>query len=297
LKAASIGFLVMSSLSRKSSLILGVDQDSTYLAMDHTRRWETEREFFDNEEYDNSALPPSVVARYTECRKPWLSPEFPFYVLGDVRGKRILDVGCVDGGNSILLALKGAYVVGVDISSRAIDAARQRAALHGISERFTFLATPLELFVPPNGEKVDVVCGWAVLHHLIPVLDSMLSRMVDLAKPGGVVMFAEPIALWRWLRKLRLMLPIPTNGTPDERPLEAEELAILLKYVPNLQVQYHNALLRVVNRFFMRGRYEDMSTYWRALYDVAGRTDHFLLNRLGLRGIASQATLYGTVKS
>jgi 2-polyprenyl-3-methyl-5-hydroxy-6-metoxy-1,4-benzoquinol methylase len=276
--------------------MLGVDQSSWYLAVDHTRRWEKEREFFDDEEYDNSAIPPSVVTRYTECRKPWLPPEFHFYALGDVHGKRILDVGCGDGGNSILLALKGACVVGVDISSRAIDAAKQRAALHGISERVTFFATPFELFVPPDGEKFDVVCGWSVLHHLIPVLDSMLSRMVDLAKPDGVVMFAEPITSWRWLRSLRLMLPIPTNGTPDERPLEAEDLAILLKRLPNLQVRYHNALLRVVNRFFLHGRYEDMFPFWRALYDVVGRTDHFLLNRLGLSGIASAATLHGTVK-
>jgi len=264
--------------------------------MDHTKRWEEEREFFDNEEYDNSALPPSLVARYTECRKPWLAPEFHFYVLGDVHGKRILDLGCGDGVNSILLALKGACVVGVDISARAIVTAKQRAALHGISERVTFFATPFELFVPPDGEKFDVVCGWSTLHHLIPVLDSMLSRIVNLAKPDGVVMFAEPLTSWRWLRTLRLMLPIRTNGTPDERPLEAEELAILLKHVPSLQVQYHNALLRVANRFFMHGRYEDMSPFGRTLYDVVGRTDHFLLNSLGLRGFASEATLYGTVK-
>jgi SAM-dependent methyltransferase len=264
--------------------------------MDHTRRWEKEREFFDDEEYDSSALPPSVVARYTECRKPWLPPEFHFYALGDVRGKRILDVGCGDGGNSILLALKGACVVGVDISSRAIDAAKQRAALHGISERVAFFATPFELFVPPDGEKFDVVCGWSALHHLIPVLDSMLARIVDLIRPDGIVMFAEPIASWRWLRRLRLLLPIPINGTPDERPLEAEDLAVLRKRLPDSQVQYHDALLRVANRFFMRGRYEDLLPFWRALYDVLGRTDHFLLNGLGLSGIASAATLYGTVK-
>jgi 2-polyprenyl-3-methyl-5-hydroxy-6-metoxy-1,4-benzoquinol methylase len=265
--------------------------------MDHTRRWEEEREFFDNEEYDNSAIPPSVVARYTECRKPWLAPEFHFHVLGDVHGKRILEVGCGDGGNSILLALRGAYAVGVDISSRAIDVAKQRAAAHGVSERVSFFATPFELFVPPDGEKFDVVCGWSALHHLIPVLDSMLARMVDLAKPDAVVMFAEPITSWRWLRALRLMLPITTNGTPDERPLEPEELAILFKHMPNLQIQYHNALLRVVNRFFLHGRYEDTSPFWRALYDLVGRTDHLLLNSLGMSGAASSATLYGTVKT
>ena len=264
--------------------------------MDHASRWEQERQFFDDEEYDNSALPPSVVRRYAECRKPWLAPEFPFFVLGDVRGKRILEVGCGDGGNAILLALKGAYVVGADISPRAIQAATVRAALHGVSERTAFFATPFELFVPPDGGKFDVVCGWAALHHLLPVLDSMLSRMLELCKPDGFVMFTEPVASWRWLRKLRLLLPIPANGTPDERPLEAAEIALLFERAPHLRVRYYNALIRVVNRFAARGRYEDMPPFSRALYDAAGRLDFFLLNRLGLSGFASAATLYGTVK-
>jgi 2-polyprenyl-3-methyl-5-hydroxy-6-metoxy-1,4-benzoquinol methylase len=267
------------------------------MVVDNTKRWEAEREYFDTEEYDESALPPSVVERYTLCRKPWLAPEFPFSVLGDVRGKRILEVGCGAGGNSILLALKGACVVGVDISSRAIDIAKQRAALHGMSERTTFIATPLELFVPPNGEQFDVVCEWGVLHHLIPVMDSMVSRMADLlVKPNGVFMFSEPVTPWPWLRKFRLMLPIQVHGTPDERPLEGEEIGILLNHMLDLRVQYHNALLRVMHRFILHGRYEDMPRFWRALYDGIGRTDDFLLNRLGFRGIASAATLYGTVK-
>jgi SAM-dependent methyltransferase len=263
--------------------------------MDDLARWQQEREFFDNEEYDDNPIPQSVVARYTTCRKPWLAAECNFHVLGDVRGKRILDVGCGDGGNSILLALKGASVVGVDISPRAIEAANRRAAAHHVSERVTFVASPFEMFVPPNGERFDAVCGWAALHHLIPVLDSMLARMVSFTKPDGILMFAEPIATWRWLRRLRLMLPVSTNGTPDERPLEKEEIIILSRHLPHLRIEYHNALLRVANRFFLRGRYEDMVPFWRFWYDAIGRTDHFLLNNAGLHALASGATLYANM--
>ncbi len=263
--------------------------------MDPTKRWNTEREFFDSQEYNQSAIPLSVVERYTLCRKPWLAPELPFCILGDVRGKRILDVGCGDGGNAILLALKGACVVGADISPRAIAVAKERAALHGISERVAFYVSPLELLDLPDDQRFDVVCGWAVLHHLIPVLDSILSSMAELAKPNALFLFSEPITSWRWLRKLRLMLPISIHGTPDERPLEAGEIALIRKYVPDLQVRYHNAVLRVVNRCILRRRYEDIRPFWRTLYDLVGRTDHFLLNVLGLRGIASGATMYGTL--
>src|SRR4051812_40310577 len=143
--------------------------------MGHEQRWADEQSFFDNDEYSELPIPDSTIERYTLCRKPWLAPEFPYYALGDVRGKHILELGCGDGGNAILLALRGAHVVGVDISPRAIEIARRRAELHGVSGQTIFLAEPMEKFEPPNGIRFDIVCGWAVLHHLIPVLDATLA--------------------------------------------------------------------------------------------------------------------------
>jgi ubiquinone/menaquinone biosynthesis C-methylase UbiE len=48
-------------------------------------------------------------------------------MLGDVRGRDILDLGCGEGGYSRELARRGARVVGVDGSARLIDIARSRA--------------------------------------------------------------------------------------------------------------------------------------------------------------------------
>src|SRR5438093_10266803 len=49
-------------------------------------------------------------------------------LLGDVAGRRILDLGCGDGGYARELARRGAVVVGVDGSTRLIDIARERSA-------------------------------------------------------------------------------------------------------------------------------------------------------------------------
>jgi ubiquinone/menaquinone biosynthesis C-methylase UbiE len=46
-------------------------------------------------------------------------------VVGDVRGKRILDIGCGEGNISRLYAKMGAEVVGVDFSPKMIDLARR----------------------------------------------------------------------------------------------------------------------------------------------------------------------------
>jgi SAM-dependent methyltransferase len=262
--------------------------------MDDTKRWTSERSFFNDEEYSDAPIPAATIERYTRCRKPWLAPELPFHILGDVRDKHILELGCGDGGNAILLALRGARVVGVDISPRAIEIAQHRASLHGVSSRVTFLASPLELFEPRDEDRFDIVCGWAVLHHLIPALDTTLATLKAKGKPNLVMLFSEPVSMSRWLRRLRLMLPIPVHGTPDERPLEPAEIAILRKHVPDLQIRYHNAAVRIVNRFLIRGRYEDFQPFSRAVYDLIARLDEFFLNRLGCRGFASSAAMWGT---
>jgi len=263
--------------------------------MSDQSRWESEQKFFDDEEYSDQPIAESTIQRYTQCRKPWLAAEFPFYILGDIRGKYVLELGCGDGGNAVLLALRGAEVVGVDISPRAIEIARHRAELHGVTARTTFEAKPLELFQPPGGRKFDIVCGWAVLHHLIPVLDETMATLCKTAKPGAFFLFSEPISLWKWLRRLRLALPIAVHGTPDERPLEPAEIAVLRKHIPRLEIHYYNALIRAVNRFALHGRYEDFSPSARLAYDAVARVDEFCLNRLGVAGLASSAAMYGRI--
>jgi ubiquinone/menaquinone biosynthesis C-methylase UbiE len=50
-----------------------------------------------------------------------------FRLLGDVQDKRVLDLGCGEGGYSRELARRGARVVAVDGSERLIEVARERA--------------------------------------------------------------------------------------------------------------------------------------------------------------------------
>ncbi len=54
---------------------------------------------------------------------------------GKIQGN-VLDSGCGAGHNSIFLASKGYTVVGVDISSKAIDRARQKAKQRGMAVEF-----------------------------------------------------------------------------------------------------------------------------------------------------------------
>ena len=58
-----------------------------------------------------------------DYRNDFLMPH-TFRLLGDVRLRRVLDLGCGEGGYSRELARRGAKVTGVDGSARLIEVAR-----------------------------------------------------------------------------------------------------------------------------------------------------------------------------
>jgi len=263
--------------------------------MVHEERWLKEQEFFDAEEYSEGPIPANTIERYRLCRKPFLPAEQPFSMIGDIRGKRILELGCGDGGNSVLLALKGASVVGIDISPRAIQIARKRAEMHGVSDSVEFHAMPLEAYLERAEEKFDIIIGFAVLHHLLPVLDSVMSTLMKLSKPETGFVFAEPVSLSDSVRKLRLALPIKVYGTPDERPLEPRDLAILRRHLPEMKLRTSGLLLRVWGRLFP-GRYEDFSGFRTAIFDTFARLDSALLALPGIGRLASSAVLYSGLR-
>lgn len=66
-----------------------------------------------------------------DYRNDFLLPR-TLMMLGDVRRRRILDLGCGEGGYSRELARRGARVTGVDGSERLIEIARRRAHAAGI---------------------------------------------------------------------------------------------------------------------------------------------------------------------
>src|SRR5436190_21141031 len=61
--------------------------------------------------------------------------EYAYALLGDVAGKTVLDFGCGSGENSLLLARRGAEVIGVDISPALVALAERRMVLNQLAGR------------------------------------------------------------------------------------------------------------------------------------------------------------------
>jgi len=262
------------------------------------RRWRSEAGFFDvlASRLREQARPLSQAEfeRYWKLKHPWFCKEYRVRLLGDLRGTRILDLACGEGSNSILFAKLGARVTGFDISPQSVELAVHRAKINGVSEQTQFLCGSAEEISFPD-DSFDVVWGDGVLHHLIPVLDLVLGKASRWVRPGGRAIFSEPVCLSAALRALRRHVPIHTDATPDERPLQRAEMEIIRKHLPGVRLRWFNLLARF-NRFVLVKplSYERSSLPRRLIANALGLADWGLLSLPGLGELGGTVTLSGT---
>jgi ubiquinone/menaquinone biosynthesis C-methylase UbiE len=105
-------------------------------------------------------------------------------------GMRVVDIGCGSGDVSCLAArLVGAtgYVLGIDRSAEAVEAARMRARSR---ERLAVEFAVQDLTQWEPAESFDALVGRFILMYL-PDPAGMLRRLVSCVRPGGVVAFLE----------------------------------------------------------------------------------------------------------
>lgn len=99
----------------------------------------------------------------------------------------VLDLGCGQGLQTLLLAGRCANVVGIDVSPTAIEKAKQRTRFSPVSARLQYHCSPLETAgLPAN--HFDHVFSFCVLEH-IPNLDVVLAELARIVKPGGELHF------------------------------------------------------------------------------------------------------------
>ena len=114
----------------------------------------------------------------------------PYYLRNqkviETKGKVILDAGCGSGYKALVLAMAnpGAQIVGIDISEKSVELARQRLQYHGF-DNAEFHVLPIEE-LPSLGLEFDYINNDEVL-YLFPDIVVGLQAMKSVLKPDGII--------------------------------------------------------------------------------------------------------------
>jgi SAM-dependent methyltransferase len=102
-----------------------------------------------------------------EARKYFVEPHIPAFAQFERwKGKRVLEIGCGIGTDTIRFAREGAWVTAVDLSTESLQVAKRRAAVFGLEDRIAFyLADAERLSEAVPIEAYDLVYSFGVVHH------------------------------------------------------------------------------------------------------------------------------------
>jgi SAM-dependent methyltransferase len=102
-----------------------------------------------------------------EKRKYFVESHIPgFAEFAKWKGKKVLEIGCGIGTDTINFARAGAQVSVIELSDESMKVAKQRAELFGLSDRITFTsgnAERLPELIRP--QPFDLVYSFGVIHH------------------------------------------------------------------------------------------------------------------------------------
>lgn len=109
-----------------------------------------------------------------------------FRLLPELKGKRVLDLGCGYGENCRTFSEMGAaYVLGIDVSEKMLAVAQRENAGPGVE----FLQMDMEDIDTLQGE-FDVVVSSLALHYILN-FDSVVGKIRGLLKDNGYFVFTQ----------------------------------------------------------------------------------------------------------
>lgn len=151
--------------------------------------------------------------RIAECMRD--SGEAVAKSLGITQGLRVLDLACGDGTTAIPAARLGADVLGVDIASNLVAAARARAAGEGLTN-VRFQEGDASSLSDLDKDSVDLVISMFGAMFAPKPFDAA-NEMVRVARPGGRIVMAnwipgDPTLISQVLKTCAAYTPPPPEG-------------------------------------------------------------------------------------
>lgn len=131
-----------------------------------------------------------------EARKYFVEPHIPgFAQFERWRGKRVLEIGCGIGTDSINFARAGANLTVVELSERSFEICKKRFEVYGLNANFYCgSAEELSSFLPV--EPYDLIYSFGVIHHT-PNPEKVIEQINNYCSPETeirIMLYSK----WSW---------------------------------------------------------------------------------------------------
>ena len=154
--------------------------------------------------------------------------EYVFHLLGPLHNRTVVDLGCGDGLNTVILGALGARTISVDISDESLRLTAERARVNKVDRNLKLIHSDAA-GIPIEDQTADLVLCAAILHHVDCV--ETARQIHRILKPGGRAVFLEPMIGPAFLSNFKEYLPKSPGVTDDEKPLTREQVMAVSRSV------------------------------------------------------------------
>lgn len=252
-------------MSKRSDVLPNEDEMTDTASLE-----DREADFHDEwaESHDPNELDVDAVWTGDGCPEvQWIEEQ-----LGDLSGKRILDLGSGLGEASVWFALKGAEVTALDISPGMLEVLSQAAANYGVEvDTVVGSASDLSMF---DDDTFDIVYGANVLHHID--IAECIGHAHRVLVPGGKAAFWDPVKYNPVIEVYRRMAM--GVRTEDEHPITRKDLKTMQSQFGNVNAQgFWLTGLLIFLRFFLVDRiHPSADRYWKLVIERQEKHGRFL---------------------
>ena len=240
-------------------------KDDVVIQTAHDERIQNEREFHDAWADSEDVEKIDVRASNEVCTAPEM--RYISRRLGDIKGKRLLDVGCGLGEASVYFAILGADVTSSDLSQGMLDATNRLAHANGVRIK-EHVASAEDMQLSPE-DKFDIIYAGNLLHHVD------IEETITLIKPhlaaGGLFVTWDPLAYNPAINVYRSMAT--DVRTPDEHPLKWDDIKLFHKHFRTVETQYFwfTTLIIFVLMALAQRRNPNKERYWKVVVQEGNR--------------------------